>query len=136
MTQAMRIVLLSALASILAGATASAQGPKQFSGVAAYYDTHYSGKTADGDRYDPRKFTAAHKTLPFGTRLRITDKRTGRSVDVVVNDRGPFTKGRVLDLSLAAAKELRMIDRGLVTVTAEIQPASAIKPASAATPAY
>ncbi|HEY6834721.1 MAG TPA: septal ring lytic transglycosylase RlpA family protein [Pseudolabrys sp.] len=99
----------------------AAQHPKQFSGVAAYYDKGYKGKTARGDHYDPEKFTAAHKTLPFGTRLRITDKRTGRSVDVVVNDRGPFTNGRVLDLSLAAAKQLDMIDRGLTNVTADIQ---------------
>jgi rare lipoprotein A len=89
--------------------------------VAAYYDKGYKGKTAAGERYDPAKFTAAHKTLPFGTRLRVTDKRSGRSVDVVVNDRGPFTRGRVLDLSLAAAKELGMIDRGLTHVTADIQ---------------
>jgi peptidoglycan lytic transglycosylase len=94
---------------------------QQFSGVAAYYDKGYKGKTAAGERYDPDKFTAAHKTLPFGTRLRVTDKRSGRSVDVVVNDRGPFTRGRVLDLSLAAAKQLGMIDRGLTQVTANVQ---------------
>jgi rare lipoprotein A len=94
---------------------------RQFSGVAAYYDNGYRGKTAAGERYDPHKFTAAHKTLPFGTRLRVTDKHSGRSVDVVINDRGPFTRGRVLDLSLAAAKQLDMIDRGLTQVTADIQ---------------
>jgi len=94
---------------------------QQFSGVAAYYDKGYKGKTAAGERYDPEKFTAAHKTLPFGTRLRVTDKRSGRSVDVVINDRGPFTRGRVLDLSLAAAKQLGMIDRGLTHVTADVQ---------------
>jgi rare lipoprotein A len=94
---------------------------RQITGVAAYYDKGYKGKTAAGERYDPDKFTAAHKTLPFGTRLRVTDKHSGRSVDVVVNDRGPFTKGRALDLSLAAAKRLDMIDRGLSHVTADIQ---------------
>ncbi|MGB9349993.1 MAG: septal ring lytic transglycosylase RlpA family protein, partial [Pseudolabrys sp.] len=77
--------------------------------------------TACGDRYDPTRFTAAHRSLPFGTRLRITDPRSQRSVVVVVNDRGPFTKGRVLDLSLAAAKALRMMDRGLIKVTAAIE---------------
>jgi rare lipoprotein A len=56
--------------------------------------------------------------LPFGTHVRVTDSKTGRSVEVVINDRGPFTRGRVIDLSLAAAKELRMIDRGLARVTA------------------
>jgi peptidoglycan lytic transglycosylase len=92
---------------------------RQISGVAAYYDKGYRGKTAAGERYDPDKFTAAHKSLPFGTRLRVTDKHSGRSVDVVVNDRGPFTKGRILDLSYAAAVELRMTGRGVIMVNAE-----------------
>ena len=69
----------------------------------------------------PSKFTAAHRTLPFGTRLRVTDAKTHRSVVVIVNDRGPFTKGRVLDLSLAAAKALHMPDRGLIRVTAAVE---------------
>ncbi|HVZ53158.1 MAG TPA: septal ring lytic transglycosylase RlpA family protein [Pseudolabrys sp.] len=115
-----------ALACAVVGGDALAQprkqtSDKQFTGVAAYYSKGYRGATARGDRYDPAKFTAAHRTLPFGTRLRVTDKRTGRSVTVIVNDRGPFTKGRVLDLSLAAAKELHMIDRGLARVTASIE---------------
>ena len=100
---------------------AFAESLRQFSGVAAYYSTNYSGRTACGDRYDPTKLTAAHRSLPFGTRLRVTDPISQRSVVVVVNDRGPFTKGRVLDLSLAAAKALRMMDRGLVKVTAVIE---------------
>jgi len=101
---------------------AAAQAPHQFTGVAAYYSTDYSGRTARGDKYDPDKFTAAHRTLPFGTRLRVTDPRSQRSVVVVVNDRGPFTRGRVLDLSLAAAKALRMTARGLMKVTAVVEP--------------
>jgi rare lipoprotein A len=109
------------LCCVLAG-PALAQSSKQFSGVAAYYSTDYSGRTARGDRYDPTKFTAAHRTLPFGTRLRVTDPKTRRSVVVVVNDRGPFTKGRVLDLSLAAAKALHMTGRGLMKVTAMAEP--------------
>lgn len=132
MTRRMRIVLVSTLASAIAGGTAFAQGPSRFSGVAAYYDKNYRGRTAAGMDYDPEKLTAAHRTLPFGTRLRVTDPRSGRSVEVVVNDRGPFTKGRVLDLSLAAARELRMLGRGLIKVIAEIQPAAAVKPASTA----
>jgi|SRR6476661_3523275 peptidoglycan lytic transglycosylase len=98
-----------------------AQSAQQFSGVAAFYGTDYSGRTAGGERYDPTKYTAAHRSLPFGTRLRVTDPRSQRSVVVVVNDRGPFTKGRVLDLSLAAAKALHMTDRGLMKVTAVVQ---------------
>jgi rare lipoprotein A len=114
-----------AMLCISTAGSAFAQGPKQFSGIAAFYSADYSGRTACGDRYDPNKFTAAHRSLPFGTRLRVTDPKSRRSVVVVVNDRGPFTKGRVLDLSLAAAKALRMTGRGLMNVTAEIQPAAA-----------
>lgn len=98
-----------------------AQSPQQFSGVAAFYSTDYAGRTACGDRYDPKKYTAAHRSLPFGTRLRVTDPKSHRSILVVVNDRGPFNKGRVLDLSLAAAKALHMTDRGLMKVTAAIE---------------
>ncbi len=105
----------------LAGSPAEARGQKTFSGVAAFYDKDYSGRTACGERYDPGKFTAAHRTLPFGTRLRVTDMTTHRSVTVTVNDRGPFTKGRVLDLSFAAAKALHMQGRGLIKVTAAIE---------------
>ena len=111
------------LALVLASAPALAAGksvPREFSGVAAYYDKNYHGRTAAGDQYDPGKLTAAHRSLPFGTRLKVTDRKTGRSVEVVVNDRGPFTRGRVLDLSLAAAKELRILGRGLAHVTASV----------------
>ena len=116
---------LAAFAAVLtwgASDVAVAQSARQFTGVAAYYSTDYSGRTARGDRYDPTKFTAAHRSLPFGTRLRVTDPRSKRSVVVVVNDRGPFSKGRVLDLSLAAAKALNMTGRGLLNVMAVVEP--------------
>ena len=109
---------------------AVAQSPHQFTGIAAYYSTDYSGRTACGDRYDPNKFTAAHRSLPFGTRLRVTDPRSRRSVVVVVNDRGPFTRGRMLDLSLAAAKALNMTGRGLLRVTAVVEPGAAFTAAT------
>jgi rare lipoprotein A len=99
---------------------ASAQSRQSFSGMASYYAKDYAGKTARGDRYDATKFTAAHRTLPFGTRLIVTDPKSGRSVTVIVNDRGPFTKGRVLDLSYAAAGVLRMHHRGVMRVSAAI----------------
>lgn len=110
-----------ALVCSLAGADAFAMGPKQFSGVASFYDKNYKGKTASGTRYDGSKLTAAHRSLPFGTRLSVTDPRSHRAVTVVVNDRGPFIKGRVLDLSYAAAQALKMTDRGLIKVTAAIE---------------
>ena len=64
------------------------------------------GKTASGERVSPSAFTAAHRTLPFGTHVRVTDDRTGRSVVVRINDRGPFVRGRVIDLTPAAAHAL------------------------------
>ena len=121
MIPGMRIVALTALASGIAGDIACAQAPQRFTGITAYYNKDYKGRTASGETYDPAKFTAAHRTLPFGTRLLVTDEKSGRSVEVVINDRGPFTKGRVLDLSLAAARELGMISRGLLKVTAEVK---------------
>jgi rare lipoprotein A len=109
------------LACSLAYGETSAQNSQQFSGVASYYTEDCEGAMASGDHYDAKKFTAAHRTLPFGTRLLITDPMTHLSVEVTVNDRGPFTEGRVIDLSLAAATALRMTDRGLVAVTAAVQ---------------
>ena len=124
---------LALAAALLAGGTACAGEAKIFSGPAAYYSEDYKGRTASGSDYDPNKFTCAHPTLPFGTRLRVTDRRSRRSVVVVVNDRGPFNKNRMIDLSLAAAKALRMTGRGVIAVTATIENA-AEKAADAATP--
>lgn len=105
----------------IASGAAGAKDGWRISGVAAYYSKDYRGLTASGELYDPNKFTCAHRTLPFGTRVLVTDLRTRRSVVVTVNDRGPFNKGREIDLSLAAAKVLHMIDRGLMKVTAAVQ---------------
>jgi rare lipoprotein A len=126
---------LAAVATVVACGTfesALAQAQRQFTGIAAFYSTDYSGRTANGERYDPKKFTAAHRSLPFGTRLRVTDPKSQRSVVVVVNDRGPFTKGRVLDLSLAAAKVLHMTGRGLLRVTAAVEAANGLTTATTA----
>jgi rare lipoprotein A len=91
-------------------------------GVASYYAASLHGRlTANGERYDHRgALTAAHKTLPFGTLLRVKSEHNGRAVLVRVNDRGPFVRGRVLDLSGAAADRLRMRQRGLHRVRYEI----------------
>jgi peptidoglycan lytic transglycosylase len=96
----MKLVSASALAvSIIAiPMTASAQ-----SGVASVY---YGGRTANGGRALPTRFTAAHRTLPFGTRVRVTNTRNGRSVVVRINDRGPFVRGRIIDVTPAAAHAL------------------------------
>ncbi|MGH9810888.1 MAG: septal ring lytic transglycosylase RlpA family protein [Terriglobia bacterium] len=109
------------IAACIAG-TAHAGDATTFSGEAAYYSKDYKGLTASGAKYDPSKFTCAHRTLPFGTRLRVTDRRTKRTIVVTVTDRGPFNKNRVLDLSLAAAKALQMAERGLIKITAIVEP--------------
>jgi rare lipoprotein A len=110
-----------AFACGLPSGDASANDPQGFSGLASHYTKGYEGKTTSGEAYDPKKFTAAHRTLPFGTRLRITDPKSHRSVDVTVNDRGPFTKAYVVDLSYAAAQVLHMPGDGLLKVTAAVQ---------------
>ena len=87
-------------------------------GAASYY---WQGQmTASGERFDKTAMTAAHRTLPFGTRVKVTRADTGKSVVVRINDRGPFTKGRIIDLSEKAAKELRMTGRGTARVKLEV----------------
>jgi rare lipoprotein A len=90
-------------------------------GVASWYGQGFAGeRTASGERFDPAGFTAAHRTLPFGTRLRVTHVRTGRSVEVVVTDRGPYVGGRDLDLSRAAAETIGLVGRGHADVRIEV----------------
>ncbi len=87
------------------------------SGVASYYGRRFHGRrTANGERFDMNAFTAAHKTLPFGSIVEVTNPRTGKSVVVRINDRGPFTPGRTIDLSRAAAEEIGLVRRGHGTV--------------------
>ena len=90
-------------------------------GKASYYGSKFEGrKTASGDRYRGDEMTAAHRTLPFGTRVRVTNLTNGKSVEVVINDRGPFAKGRIVDLSRKAAKEIDMLSAGVVQVKLEV----------------
>ena len=87
------------------------------SGVASYYGARFNGRrTASGERFDMNAMTAAHKTLPFGTRVRVTNPSTGKSVVVRINDRGPYAHGREIDVSRAAATQLGLIQRGHGTV--------------------
>jgi rare lipoprotein A len=93
--------------------------PKSSSyGIASFYS--HDTRTASGERFDPRELTAAHRTLPFGTRLRVTSVATGRSVTVRVNDRGPYVPGRVVDLSYSAAEKIGMVGRGVTQVKLEV----------------
>ncbi|MBR0831526.1 septal ring lytic transglycosylase RlpA family protein [Bradyrhizobium manausense] len=91
---------------------------RSFSGVASYYSNESGSRTASGVRFDHRLPTAAHRCLPFGTKLRVS--RGGRSVVVTVNDRGPFVRGRVLDLALAPARELGLVGPGIAHVDVEV----------------
>lgn len=90
-------------------------------GVASYYAHEFHGRrTASGERFDMRAMTAAHATLPFGTRVRVTNLDNGKEVEVRINDRGPFRKERIIDLSLAAARKLGMVGPGTARVRLEV----------------
>lgn len=89
-----------------------------FAGKASYYGAESGARTASGARYNPGGMTAAHRSLPFGTKLKVT--HGGRSVVVTVNDRGPFVRGRVLDLSKGAAQVIGLTGRGVGHVVAEV----------------
>jgi rare lipoprotein A len=91
---------------------------RSFSGMASFYGNESGSKTASGQRFNQNAMTAAHRTLPFGTKLRIT--HGGRSVIVTINDRGPFIRGRVLDLSTGAARAVGLTGAGVGRVTAEV----------------
>lgn len=118
---ARRAGMLVVLLALLGGATpAFAEGPLAHLGTASWYGWEFAGRpTACGERFDPQRLTAAHRTLPLGTSARITNLRNGRIVVVRINDRGPYVAPRVLDLSLAAARALDMVDRGLADVLIE-----------------
>lgn len=93
------------------------------SGLASWYGTDFHGKlTSNKEIYNMHDLTAAHKTLPFGTHVMVTNLNNGKSITVRINDRGPFVKGRVIDLSYAAAKALDMIGPGVVPVRIEVIP--------------
>jgi len=87
------------------------------SGVASYYCDSLDGNpTASGETYDKRRFTAAHKSLPFGTKVKVRNVENGKLVSVVINDRGPFVEDRIIDLSSAAAKKLGLLHDGVANV--------------------
>jgi len=91
------------------------------SGVASYYADRFNGqRTASGERFNNTEFTAAHRTLPFGSRVRVINPNSGASVVVRINDRGPFTRGRMIDLSRAAAEQVGIVRAGHGTVALEL----------------
>ncbi len=106
--------LLGSLALTLAGMGTPAHAEPKQTGVASFY---WQGRgTASGERFNPNALTAAHRSLPFGTKVRVTNLRNGRTVVVRINDRGPFVRGRIIDVSRAAASELDFHGRGVTQV--------------------
>ncbi|QPF92094.1 septal ring lytic transglycosylase RlpA family protein [Bradyrhizobium commune] len=101
-----------------AAMTPSSGTGHSFSGMASYYGNESGSKTASGQRFNQNAMTAAHRSLPFGTKLRVT--HGGQSVIVTINDRGPFVRGRVLDLSTGAARAIGLTGAGVGRVTAEV----------------
>lgn len=89
-------------------------------GIASYYANEYHGRaTASGTRFDERRLTSAHPTLPFGTRVRVTNLENDRSVVVIITDRGPFGRGRIIDVSRRAARDLGFLRAGIARVRIE-----------------
>jgi len=101
-------------------------------GKASYYK--HGARTANGERFNPNGYTAAHRTLPFGTKVLVTNVKTGKSVIVRINDRGPFIKSRIIDVSYGAAKVLGMTGAGVATVKIVPLKKSAAAPAAAPAP--
>lgn len=132
-------ILPPAILALLLGACATTQAtrttvgiPSSETGEASWYGPTFHGKTtANGERYNMLLLTAAHRTLPFGTLVKVTNLGNGKTATVRINDRGPFLKGRILDLSYAAARALGANAPGVIRVRLDvIGKASGAKPAS------
>jgi len=113
----MRRIVFIAVVSLAGCVSAAAAGPKRYvqRGKASWYGTDWHGrKTASGERFNKHAFTGAHRSLPFGTIVRVVNLRNKRSVKVRINDRGPYVRGRIIDVSEAAARRLKMRKAGVV----------------------
>ena len=108
--------MVASLVAVLASTTGAFAGDQ--CGGASWYSLP-GNRTANGDRMNPSAMTAAHKSLPFGSKVRVVDQRTGKSIQVTINDRGPFVKGRIIDLSKAAATKLGFRNAGHTKVCIE-----------------
>lgn len=126
--------LITLLAVLLVPVFANAQ--QEELGLASYYSDLFHGKpTASGELYDKNKMTAAHKTLPFGTIIKVTRLDNGKSVQVRVNDRGPYISGRIVELSRAAAEKIDLVRDGVTRVKVEVVTEDANKETTASTTA-
>ncbi len=113
--------LLAALIVLSACSSQRTQHSADISGQASWYGAqHHGKKTASGERFNQNALTAAHRTLPFGSKVKVTNTRNNKSVTVRINDRGPYSKGRVIDLSRAAANKIDMINSGVTPVQLQV----------------
>ncbi len=124
--------VVSGTADALVGRPAEAAGPRCEEGTASWYgEWHHGRLTASGAPFDMYGLTAAHRTMPLGSLARVTSLRSGKSVVVVVNDRGPYLPYRVIDLSFGAARELGIVQSGLEDVRIEVIETSSYSPLEA-----
>jgi rare lipoprotein A len=108
----MRFFLVCAVLLVFTGCATGQKG-SHYTGRASWYGKYHHGRqTANGEIFDMNKLTAAHRSLPFGTRLRVRSLSTKKEVLVIINDRGPYARGRALDLSFAAAQKLGIVEKG------------------------
>ena len=119
-----RALIISSLFGLLSGCSwlpfGTDQGGYNAEGEASYYGAKHQGKrTASGERFDQNQLTAAHRTLPFGTQVRVTNLNNDKSVLVRINDRGPYARRRIIDLSRKAAQQLDMLRAGVAPVRVE-----------------
>ncbi|KFE54247.1 septal ring lytic transglycosylase RlpA family protein [Pseudomonas syringae] len=115
----LRFLAASALLSLLAGCATGVIDPRGYdeTGTASYYGSqHHGNRTASGERFDQHGLTAAHRRLPFGTQVRVTNLNNDKTVIVRINDRGPHTRGRLIDVSREAAEQLGMLRSGTAPV--------------------
>ena len=113
--------ILYALALLALASCASSKNAFVQTGQGSYYADKFAGRaTASGTTYRPNEMTAAHNTLPFGTLIEVTNQRNGRSVRVTVTDRGPHVKGRIVDVSKKAARQLDLVEAGVVPVQVRV----------------
>jgi rare lipoprotein A len=118
--RAKKLAWVLLVACVAACATRAPDGPARTTAVASWYGPGFHGRrTASGERYDQHELTAAHRTWPLGTPVRVTDLQSGRSVVVRINDRGPYVAGREIDLSYGAARALGVVDTGTAQVRLE-----------------
>ncbi|MDX2472576.1 MAG: septal ring lytic transglycosylase RlpA family protein [Candidatus Krumholzibacteria bacterium] len=126
----LRTMILLISLTVLAACAGSTRDPAEVGGVtsqetglASYYGHQYHGRTtANGETYDENAMTAAHRTLPFGTRVRVTNLENGKEVLLRINDRGPFVEGRIIDVSWRAAQDLDFVQEGVVKARVEVLP--------------